>query len=399
MADEQVTTVMAQAETQLTQARVHLDEAADVFAMRDASGRIPIVVVPALLNRVRNELVASALVVLAIGIGAGVLFANWQILPLAVPVAIVLLLIGVQRAFMVRVPEGVNALLAKGGRYLRTIGSGTHVIPPWIIVTHLVAQREIPFDVPVVESLSSDNVRANVDILVTFSITDPYHFVYNISADDFDHVFQAACQDGLRQAVRGITSEQVIDLKQAHLADLRDRLALDVERYGVTIAKINITYAQPQVEFVRTKEAQQLAAVQQAEQAEKQALALRRRKDEEELEQQKVIARVERQREVLRELVQQAEARRRVVELEAESEALRLAKLEERLKAYPLAAQYELEQARLEVARSLAGNTRAVLQVGHANDIAQAFVMRDLLNLAGPDKLADGDSEPRPDHS
>ena len=398
MADEQVTTVMAPAETQLTQARVPLDEAADVFATRDASGRIPIVVVPALLNRVRNELVASALVVLAIGIGAGVLFANWQILPLAVPVAIVLLLIGVQRAFMVRVPEGVNALLAKGGRYLRTIGSGTHVIPPWIIVTHLVAQREIPFDVPVVESLSSDNVRANVDILVTFSITDPYHFVYNISADDFDHVFQAACQDGLRQAVRGITSEQVIDLKQAHLADLRDRLALDVERYGVTIAKINITYAQPQVEFVRTKEAQQLAAVQQAEQAEKQALALRRRKDEEELEQQKVIARVERQREVLRELVQQAEARRRVVELEAETEALRLARLEERLKAYPLAAQYELEQARLEVARSLAGNTRAVLQVGHANDIAQAFVMRDLLNLAGPDKLADGEGEPRPDH-
>jgi hypothetical protein len=48
----------------------------------------------------------------------------------------------------------------------------------------------------------------------------------------------------------------------------------------VTIAKINITYAQPQVDFVRSKEARQLAAVQQAEQAEKQALALRR-KDEE----------------------------------------------------------------------------------------------------------------------
>jgi regulator of protease activity HflC (stomatin/prohibitin superfamily) len=398
MADEQVATVMAPAETQLTQARVPLDEAADVFAMRDASGRIPIVVVPVRLNRVRNELVASAVVLLIVGVVAGILFTNWLILPLAVPVAIVLFALGVYRSFMVRIPEGVNALLAKGGRYFKTIGSGTHVIPPWIIVTHLVAQREIPFDVPVVETLSSDNVRASVDILVTFSITDPYHFVYNISADDFDHVFQAACQDGLRQAVRGITSEQVVDLKQAHLADLRDRLASDVERYGVTIAKINITYAQPQVEFVRSKEARQLAAVQQAEQAEKQALALRRRKDEEELEQQKVIAHVERQREVLRELVQQAEARQRVVELEAESEALRLAKLEERLKAYPLAAQYELEQARLEVARSLAGNTKAVLQLGNANDIVQAFVMRDMLNLAGQEKLADGEGEPQPDH-
>jgi hypothetical protein len=42
----------------------------------------------------------------------------------------------------------------------------------------------------------------------------------------------------------------------------------------------------------------------------------------------------------------------------------------------------------LEVARSLAGNTRAVLQLD-TEHIARAFVMRDMLNLAGQEKLAE----------
>ena len=83
-------------------------------------------------------------------------------------------------------------------------------------------------------------------------------------------------------------------------------------------------------------------------------------------------------------LAQEAEARRKVVELEAEAETLRLAKLEERLKAFPLAAQYEWESTQLEVARSLAGNTHAVVQVGNVGDITRALVLGDLMRFTVP---------------
>ena len=92
----------------------------------------------------------------------------------------------------------------------------------------------------------------------------------------------------------------------------------------------------------------------------------------------RVIAEVGRDREALQSRVQEAETLKRLVELEAEAEELRLARLEERLKNYPKAAQWEVETLQLEIGRALAGNTRAVLQVGSASDITRAFVMRDL---------------------
>jgi regulator of protease activity HflC (stomatin/prohibitin superfamily) len=385
MADAQTPITVPPDYTQLTQIRVPLDEAADAFATRDASGRIPIVVIPKRLNRVRNELVVAGVLVLLGGILAGYFLAEGaMLLTLAIPVSTILILLGMYRSFIVRIPEGVNGLLARGGRYTRTIGSGTHVIPPWIMVTHLVTRREIPFDVPAVEVPTRDNVRANVDTLVTFSITDSYKFVYSISADDFDQVFQAACQDGLRATVRQITSDQINDLKRQSLDDFKAALSADVEPYGVTVMKINVTYAQPPAEFMRSQEARQLAVLQQAEQTEKQALALRLQADQADLAHKNVVAEVERDREALRILAQKAEIRHRVAELEAEAEELRLAKLEERLKKYPLAAQWEVETLRLEIARALAGNSRAVLQVGSASDIASAFIIRDAMQGVMP---------------
>jgi regulator of protease activity HflC (stomatin/prohibitin superfamily) len=386
MADEQNTGPTIPPDyTQLTQVRVPLDEAADAFATRDASGRIPIVVIPQQLNRVRNGLVVVGVLVLLGGILAGYFSANGAaLLGLAIPVSIILILLGVYRSFMVRIPEGVNGLLARGGRYTRTISSGSHFIPPWITVMQLVTRREIPFDVPAVEVPTQDNVRVNVDTMVTFSITDPYKFVYSISADDFDQVFQAACQDGLRTTVRQITLDQINDLKRQSLADFRTSLGLDVEPYGVTVIKINLTYAQPPAEFMRSQELRQLAVLQQAEQKEKQALALRLQIDQADLAHKNVVAQVEREREILQILTQKAEAQRRVAELEAEAEETRLARLEERLQKYPLAAQWDAESLRLEIARALAGNSRAVLQLGSASDIARAFIVRDTLQAVLP---------------
>ncbi len=380
MADETISTQTEAGYTQLTQVRVPLEEAADAFAMRDAEGRIPIVLVPKRLNRVRNELVVVGVLMLAGGILLNLLEGNAAWIALGTLLAVLLIVVGVYRSFIVRVPEGANALLAKGGRYYKTIGSGTSIVPPWIMVTHLVTRREIPFDVPVVEAPTKDNVRASVDTLVTFNIADPYKFVYSISADDFDQVFQAICQDNLRRMVRRITAEQISDLAKQDLSDMNETLSTELVSYGVTLSKITITFAQPAAEVMRSLEAKQIAAVQQQEQAEQQALALRRQKDTEELAHQEVLARIVREKELLQLKIQEATLQRQLVEMEAETEEFKLAKLEQRLKDYPHAAEWLWQGDQLEVSRALAGNTRAVLQIGKASEILRAFTVREMLD-------------------
>ena len=385
MANEQYSDFINENGTQLTQVRVPLEDAAEAFAVRDASGRIPIVVVPQRIHRIRPELIGLALIVLAAGFAAGMLLNNGLYVPLAIVAAVLLVVLALYSSFRVRVPEGTQALLARGGRYTHATGSGTHLVPPWIAVTHLVSQREIPFDVPVVEAPTQDSVRASVDTLFTFGITDPYRFVYNISADDFDQVFQAACQHGLREMVRQITTDQVNDLVRRDMTELRDTLNREVEPYGVVVKRISITYAQPPAEFMLSQEARQLAILQQAEQAEKQALAMRRQVDDSALARAQVIARVEQEKEELQLEIQQAEAERRVIEVKAENEALRMIRLEERLGQSPAAMQWEWQGEQLDVVRALAANTRAVLQVGDADMIVRSLIMRDLGAPATPE--------------
>ena len=367
--------------TQLTQVRVPLEDAADAFNMRDGSGRIPIIVIPQHLNRIRNELILAALFVLAFGIIGGIFIDNFTMIALSIPIGLLLLLLGIYRSFVVRIPEGVSALLMRGGRYVKTIGAGTHIIPPWVVISHLVTRREIPFDVPIVEAPTKDNVRANIDTLMTFRITDPYQFVYNISAGDFDQVFQAVCQDSLRLVVRNYEAIQVIDLTRRDLDEVVANLSADVEAYGVEITKINVTYAQPPNDFMFSLEQRQLSIIQQEEQEQKQALAKRRQRDEEDLAQQRVIAQVERDRETLKAEYQKEEARRRVVELEAETEDLRLSKMQERMKKYPEAVQFDVETRELDIAQALAGNSRAILQIGSASDIVRTLLVREAANM------------------
>ena len=367
--------------TQLTQVRVPLEDASDAFNMRDASGRIPIIVIPQHLNRIRNEVILAALFVLAFGIIGGIFIDNVMMIALSIPIGLLLLILGIYRSFVVRIPEGVSALLMRGGRYVKTAGAGTHIIPPWVVISHLVTRREIPFDVPIVQAPTKDNVRANIDTLMTFRIVDPYQFVYNISAGDFDQVFQAVCQDSLRLVVRNYEAIQVIDLTRKDLTDVVANLSADVEAYGVEITKINVTYAQPPNDFMLSLEQRQLSIIQQEEQEQKQALAKRRQKDEEDLAQQRVIAEVDRDRDALKAEYQKEEARRRVVELEAETEELRLSKMQERLKKYPEAVKFDVEARELDIAQALAGNSRAILQIGSASDIVRTLLVREAANM------------------
>ena len=365
---------------QLSSARVPLEQAGDALESQDASGRTPIVVLTQRQNRINNVLLLMGIVILVGGIVWAVVSGNPLLGGAAVPLFLIFMVLAIFRSFLVRIPEGTYGLLQQRGKYLRTIESGTQILPPWIVVSHVVTRRIIPFEVPINEAPTQDNVRSTVQALITFSISDPYRFVYHISASDFDQVFQAACQNTFRAMVRQINSDEVNNLTRQDTSMLRETLNAASEPYGVSIEHVNIIFAHPPADFVRSQETRQLAYLQQAEQAEQQSLSLRKQTDEEALSRQAVIARIQREQEELQLQIQQAEIRKQVVELEAQAEDLRLARLQERLEKYREAAEWDWAGEQLGVARGLASNTHAVVQVGpgDATDIARAFLLRDI---------------------
>ncbi|MFL7809621.1 MAG: SPFH domain-containing protein [Anaerolineae bacterium] len=367
---------------QLSEIQVPLEQAGSVFARKDAQGRTPIVLVPLNPHRISNSLLIAGLAILVTGAVAGGLMNNWLWFALGAALGVGIVVFGVYRSFSARIPEATTAMLSRGGQHVKTVGPGAHILPPWFAISHLVTQREIPYDIPAVEALTRDHVRATVDTLITLTISDPARFVYNISADDFDAVLLAACLDTIRGTVRRLATGDIADLTNRETSDLRQTLNAEVEPYGVTIRKISVTDARPPEAFLHSRESRQLAIFHREEQAEKQALAQRRQADAETLAQQQIIAQVERERAELQLQIQQAEIRKRVAELDAETEELRLSNTEARLRKYPQAAHYELELAQLEIARALAGNSKAFLQIGTADDVLRAYVPRRFLQQA-----------------
>jgi regulator of protease activity HflC (stomatin/prohibitin superfamily) len=327
---------------QLAQVRVPLEDAGSVFESRDANGRTPIVLLPLRNLRIRFDFLALAagLVVL----GALALAFEWHFLLVVAPfaAAAVLAALGLVSAFFVRVPEGTSALLVSGGRHLSVLAPGPHVVPPWIVVSHVVTRRQVPFAVPRVEAPTRDNVSASLDALATFSIADPARFVYSIAVPDFDIVLQATCHQAARVLIRGEAWAGMLDLSSDQAAALRAAIDAEMQAYGVRIDHLSITHARPDPAFMQAEEGRQLAIVQRAEQAERQTLAERRQHDQDAL-------------------------------LE-----LRLAHLEEALRRYPAAANWEWQGAQLEVARALASNGRAVVQLGKPTDVLNALFLQQL---------------------
>ena len=323
MAETASNTTVASGADELIQVRVPLDDAAEAFAQQDAERaradrRAHAMAAP----HIRNDFVMLAVVILIGSWIAGNAFDAVLILTIGIPVALVLLVLGIFRVFYVSIPEGASAIVLRGGKYSRTIGSGGSYLPPWLVISHLVTRREIPYDVPVLEAPTADDVRAAVDVLVTFRIHDPYKFV--ITSRPTTSTW--CCRPRVRMSCARWCAAPMPTRSPAcagqDSVDLSAALNGPWRPYGVTIGRVTITYARPPEAFLHSNEARQLAVLQRAEQQELQALAQRRLADEAELERQRVVAQVARKRDELQIEVQQAEIRQRMVELDAAAEEL-----------------------------------------------------------------------------
>jgi regulator of protease activity HflC (stomatin/prohibitin superfamily) len=348
---------------QLTQARVPLEEAGAAFTVPDASGRLPIVVLPEQPSRIRNEFVMIGIVAIV----CGVLFdIEIAIRGGLVGLGLVAIFLGVFRSFMVPVPEGARALLLKAGRFSRSVGPGRHIVAPWIIVSHVVTLREIPFSASAVAVPTRDDVRVDLDLLLTFTIAQPEKFVFEIAAPDFDQVCQAAAFEAIREMVRTKAADEMLDLGGEDYARLRSVIGEALAPYGIEVRRVVVTHVEPPAEFMDSRESRRLAAVRRDEQTEQLALEERLQADRDALERQRIAA------------------RREQIDLEAANEALRLERLEERLTAYPAASRQDVLDRRIAVASQLAGNTRAMVQVGPGGDVADALILDSLADEAPP---------------
>ena len=349
--------VTAPSYVQLTQQRVRLRRAAEVFASPDDAGRYPIVVLVKQGGRFQVEVLLVAVAVAA----AALLLPLGPILTVAgLVAAVALFFAGSARAVLTPVPEGTQAVLAQRGRFLRVVGPGIQRVPPTVVVTHLVTTREIPFGALVRAAPTADDVRVDIEILFTFQIEDPGKFVYNTTAPDFDAVCLGSAQATVREIARSVKS----DARPRHG---RPRVRADpggadvgpgalrraghrrARRAGRPAARLpgDPRGPPPGHDPRRRSRRSRPASTGACSRTATRSPARRRRR----------ASSAPRSRPSWRPPSGAARS-----SWTRDTEALRLEKLQERLARFPEAARWDWAGERLKVARELAGNSRAMLQ-------------------------------------
>ena len=331
-------------------------DAAEALERPDGYGRVPVVV-----RIQRQPPIRFELILIAVGLAASGLFLPLVAALRAVIIvgAIAFLVVGIISRLFLRVPPGSVGLVVRAGRVSDALDPGIHLVRPNVALTHLVTPRELAFDVPVSEVRSSDGIAVTVDLLLTLGITSPLLLAYTITSSDLDQLVHASTQEAVRTLIRGTEALDALDLDAGAAAQLRDTVDAKLTAYGIEVRAVAFTRVALPAALMASVEARRLAAVQLIEEEQNFALEQRRISDRASL------------------LSQEAEARRSSIEHEAAGEAIRLARLEERLAASPRAATYDLETSRLRIAQQLAGNTRAVVQVGGSRLLADLLVSQE----------------------
>ena len=194
--------------------------------------------------------------------------------------------------------------------------------------------------------------------------------MYNTTAPDFDAVCLGSAQATVREIARAVSSHTILDMVGRESDTIREALTSALERYGVRVTKVLVVRVDPPADFLATREARRLAVMRASQQEEEAGLDRRVQSDRDALARQEAQARFERAKE---QAELEAAIRRREIELDADIEALRLEKLQERLARFPEAARWDWAGERLKVARELAGNSRAMLNIGGTGDVAEAW--------------------------
>lgn len=126
--------------------------------------------------------------------------------------------------------------------------------PFWNKISHVVTRQSRTYNAPVKDCATEDNVMVEIDLSLTFQISDPYKFVYSLGAHRFDELLFAETEEGIRAMVHGVTAMRVHDLREEFAVGMKTGLNETFSAYGVTIQTVKIKKATLPLKLEKVRE-------------------------------------------------------------------------------------------------------------------------------------------------
>ena len=132
-------------------------------------------------------------------------------------------------------------------------GKHSGIIPPGYMcckcyptcLPYIVTKNVIRYDTPVIACPTKDNVRINVNINLMFRVQEDEEsilkFIYKLGAARLDDILQVEIDEAVRNFVRSIQHDQVLDLKSEMASKMIAELNKKFQSFGVLFENASIS--------------------------------------------------------------------------------------------------------------------------------------------------------------
>jgi len=177
-----------------------------------------------------------------------------------------------------RVRHSEIMIIERLGKYKETLKPGLHFVYPIIeapreidwrclkckwgennpkvvrIKTDRIDMREHIIDFGEQKIITKDTVEIVIDALVYFRVTDPRVAVFKVQ--NLPDCIELLTQSTLRQICGQMTLDETFSSRDEINAELLSKIAIDAERWGVTITRVEIFHIIPPADIKRAMEKQ-----------------------------------------------------------------------------------------------------------------------------------------------
>jgi regulator of protease activity HflC (stomatin/prohibitin superfamily) len=163
---------------------------------------------------------------------------NYEILIIAIPIALCAAFAGLRYRHEFKVPEGYAGLLYQHGKFVELLTAGRHVRWGRGFTLPLQDLRKATAAVAGQEVLTADNVSLKASLLVTYEIADPVKAVHS-TQHWYSDLYNAA-QLALRTVAGGVPVETLLNQRATLAPQLLALVQPEAARIGITVHAVEV---------------------------------------------------------------------------------------------------------------------------------------------------------------
>ncbi len=160
-------------------------------------------------------------------------------------------------SFIIIIRPWEKALVERLGKYHATLGSGLHLIIPFIDRAEKIDLRETVIDVAPQQVITKDNVVVTVDAVVYLEVVDPFNYKYNV--DNFWMAVTRLAQTNLRNVVGDLSLDESLVSRDVINGKLREVLDAATDKWGSRVTRVEIQRIDPPMDVAEAMHRQMKA--------------------------------------------------------------------------------------------------------------------------------------------